>query len=420
MMKVSTERLIQKLMISVVALCSISSCSWIRGLLKYDYAAEGALLEWEFLIPPPSFIIGSGIPNLPKHNDVIIAHTTIQFNLTGKTDNRLFGINERTDEILWYFPADLSVPECCDFDANGYQYDGKIVFRYRKRYALNGTQSIISTVCLDIETGDVLWEHTDSQHLRFSTKDVIGLGSTCYYVENGSSIYKLDMTSMETSYLCTFEGKNIYSLCLTSDNRILVLCPEEDDMYNIANHIFIIDRESADIYYEDTFANDSSYSSAFERPAGVTEHNGFLYLLQDLDVTAVDISTGELKWKQQRDGTYHFPWVGLVCTDDILFVLINNELIAYNPITGEELYTTRDTVGGAKKIIVRDNLVFLCDGWIDVLDYNTGAIVDKLRCKREMGGDDFRGTNIVFHDDQMYAMTGWTICRYPKYYPKYE
>ena len=220
--------------------------------------------EWTAVIPTfeSSSIFYDGLPNLPKHRDLIVAHTTIYDGGFMHEDNRLCAINCKSGEVAWYFPSDLNNRKCCYFDDIGYSYKNKLVFQYSTQHLLDMDSSFDmrkcrSTVCLDAETGQVLWEKETVTNNVASSKTVVGQEEIVFFVQDSSKVVRANINDNTFVDFFVDDSLSVNDMNL-SDGLLTLFCWKRYDLYDYSIYVVVLDSKTGGTVLPPTFLYNSS------------------------------------------------------------------------------------------------------------------------------------------------------------------
>ncbi len=361
--------------------------------------------EWETEIPTGTAgeIYYEGLPNLPKSGDLLIAHTTIRDDGFLAEDNRLCAIDVKTGDIAWYFPADLEEKQYCSFNGKGYLYNNKLVFLYENNVSL--FPRLVTATCLDVNNGDVFWEY---EHASPSVPLVpaIGRDNVCFFVPDSSRVFKVDMDTDRITEFYRTSGKDVYinDIALCGNNLVVSCCCRTDEEYQLESSVVVLEAGTGQVRFSRILGRDSV-------PSHSIMEGDVLYSNVDTHLEAVDIIKGCILWERQDDWAYVLN--DLIIYKDVLLKCAVNATVGYDKHTGKIRYDYQDY--GSWYTTLHGKYAYMVNrqNKIDIIDVETGAIVDKIVCP--YGKIGFFGSYPVFHDGKMYIMGENRLFRYPVY-----
>lgn len=366
------------------------------------------LLQPEWLVTIPTYdsaeIFYDGLPNLPRNNDIILAHTTIFDGGFQHEDNRLCAINIKTGNISWYFPSDLAVRNYCIFDGKGYAHNSRFVFQYRKNGTAEDLSDTHTTICLNANNGDVIWALDGCSNMDSINKDVVGENNDCYFVHGDNLIYKANLSNDSIDVFYSSDTLHISGICLGDGYLVVFAYLQSSVEYMRDNYCLILNRETSDAIAQPIYVGTSDVECH-----GLV-YDGVLYVNLDRKIAAIDISNNNRLWERYDEGAYGL--MDMYIYKDILLKCGINETIGYDKITGDIRYDYRDYgswytnmhKGYAYMVNRKDILV--------VFDVLTGKMMDYVICPN---GEGFLGSYPVVYDDKLYIMGGNNLYRYPTY-----
>lgn len=406
-------RLIQRIIRSVV-LCSVivlflSSCCKFHG-------GKGTLQpEWETRIPTGSskVIFYDGLPVLPKYKDWIVAHTTI-FDEFFKEDNRLCAVNLKTGLVDWYFPKNTEERLYCHFDGKSYLYKNKLVFQYQKDARTYESRDIHTTCCLDLDKNEIEWEiERNSENGRPANMDIIGKEERCYFVQDNNIVCCVDLNTDVRTEIYKDDSLKINYLSFSDKDRLLLFCYIEEGSFAYRTYIKILNLKTKEIEYFRRLTPEKANRNITSIPAIGFEKEGILYAALDTYTAAIDVKKDKLLWGRQDIWSYNakdmFEYGGVLLKCGV------NATTGYNAKTGEVLYNYDNY--GSYDTTQQGQYVYLVNRKqnIDIINIETGQIVDYVKCKYADKGEDFSGSYPTLIDGKMYIMSYNHLFRYPTY-----
>lgn len=303
-------------------LCSCYKMQQEQGSLQPDWSAMIPTLESQE-------IFCAGILNLPKSGDIMVVPTTIYDGGFMWEDNRLCGMDLKTGEVKWYFPSDLDNRRYCRFDSKGYEYQGKLVFQYATNY--NEDIRFRSTVCLEVNTGSLLWRR-DFKSEYDSIRPTVGCEKDCYFVQDSCRICKVDMSNDQISELY-YTGDDLLHIndILLSNDYLVVSCRSDsvvdESLYD--TYVIIIDRITGSEIFK-------KYLGECSVPSHSYLDGNSIYSNLDRTMMATNFKTGEIIWERYDMCAYSCQDV--LFYNDVLMKCAVNATIGYNKKTGDIRY----------------------------------------------------------------------------------
>ena len=319
-------------------------------------------------------------------------------------DNRLCGMNIKTGEVKWYFPTDLGKRHYCDFRSIGYEYRSKLVFQY----VIDKQQdiSLRSTVCLDVESGTILWEK-DCKVSR-TIRPVIGSNNDCYFIQDSCRVCKVNMDSDHISEFY-YTGDDLLQIndFVLYDNCLVLSCFSVSiaEEYKLETYVIIVDK---------TTGNEIFRKYLGRSPVGAHSYinDNTLYSNVDRTMMAIDIKTGNIIW--ERYDMCAYACQDVLFYNDILMKCAVNATIGYDKNTGDVKYLFDDygsyyvtQQGGYAYFINRQNK-------LDIIEIETGNKLERIICPVK-GVSDFWGPYPTIYDNKLYIIGNNTLYRYPTY-----
>lgn len=408
-------RLIQRIIRSVV-LCSVivlflSSCCKFHG-------GKGTLQpEWETRIPTGSskVIFYDGLPVLPKYKDWIIAHTTVYDGGFNLEDNRLCAVNLKTGLVDWYFPKNIEERHYCDFDAKSYLYKNKLVFQYQKDARTYESRDLHTTCCLNLDKNEVIWEiERQSDKSVLVNMDIIGKEERCYFVQDNNIVCCVNLNTDVRTDIYKDDSLKINHLSFADKDRLLLFCYIEvigSSAYR--TYIKILNLRTKEIEYFRKLTPENANTNITSIPAIGFEKEGILYAALDTYTAAIDVKKDKLLWGRQDIWSYNakdmFEYRGVLLKCGV------NATTGYNAKTGEVLYNYDNY--GSYDTTQQGQYAYLVNRKqnIDIINIETGQIVDYVKCKYADKGEDFSGSYPTLIDGKMYIMSYNHLFRYPTY-----
>ena len=388
---------------TIISLVSLLLCSCCK--MQYE---QGSLQpEWSAVIPTyeSAEIFCNGILNFPKSGDIMVVPTTIYDGGIRWEDNRLCGMDVNTGEVKWYFPSDIENRRYSDFDAMGYEYQGKVVFQYETNH--NESYRLRSTVCLDVQSGEALWEK-EGTNLSVTISPVVGKDDECYFIQDSCKICKVDMQSNQISELYyTGDDELFINDIRLYDGRMVVSCCSDSTVEECKweDYVVIIDVKTGQELLKKYLGRKSVVSFSFLE-------NDILYSNVDRTMMAIDVKTGETIW--ERYDMCAYACQDVLFYNDVLMKCAVNATIGYDKKTGEVKYLFDNY--GSECVTQEGKYAYFINrkGKLDILDIETGTKLDYVVCP-EKGFSDFRMPYPTIYDDKLYIIGNNTLYRYPTY-----
>ena len=398
------------LKISSLLLITLSSCC------KMQHGKGTLQPEWETRIPTGSskYIYYDGLPVLPKYKDWIIAHTTIVDEFF-KEDNRLCAVNLNTGLVDRYFPKNTEERHYCHFGANSYQYKNKLVFQYQKDARTYESRDCHTTCCLNLDSGEILWEiERNSKDGRPANMDIIGKGATCYFVQDNNIVCCVDLDTDVRTEIYKDDRLKINYMSFAETNRLLLFCYKEVGSFAYDTYIKILNLKTKEIEYFRKLTPENANRMITSIPAIGFEKNGIVYTNLDTYTAAIDISSDRLLWERKED-YWAYNSKDMFEYNGVLLKCGINATTGYNAKTGEILYDYRDY--GSYDTTQDGKYVYMVNRKqnIDIIEIETGKVLDFVKCKYADKGEDFSGSYPTLIDGKMYIMSYNHLFRYPTY-----
>jgi len=381
------------LLVCGILLCSCCKIQYEKGSLSPEWSAKIPTFESQE-------IFYDGLPNLPKEDKIIVAHTSVFDGGFMREDNRLCGMDLNTGEVKWYFPADLSTRYFFAYEANGYLHNGKILFQYQKDCRTFDAQYDYSTACLDINTGEIIWEKTGriGKETVRRNRDIVGNGSICYFVQDSSKVFQVDIINNQVDELCDVYPFQIDRIKYCEG--VIVLSCRHSAMVSA----IIINPTTKEIH---TFSINSNSGC----PPYCFLENGILYANDDRYITAIDTKINKNLW--ERNDMFAYGVEDIIIYNNTLMKCACNALIGYDKKNGDIIYyydnygsvhTSKD--GRYAYLLNSRNIV-------DIINIETGEKLDYIVCPNRSVG--FFGSYPMIYDDKLYIIGDNTLYRYPTY-----
>lgn len=405
------QRTIRSFVLCSVIVLFLSSCC------KFQRVKGTLQPEWETRIPTGSskYIFYDGLPVLPKYKDWVIAHTTIYDGGFNLEDNRLCAVNLKTGLVDWYFPKNIEERHYCDFDAKSYLYKNKLVFQYQKDARTYESRDLHTTCCLNLDKNEVIWEiERQSDKSVLVNMDIIGKEERCYFVQDNNIVCCVDLNTDVRTDIYKDDSLKINHLSFADKDRLLLFCYIEvigSSAYR--TYIKILNLRTKEIEYFRKLTPENANTNITSIPAIGFEKDGILYANLDTYTAAIDVKKDKLLWGRQDIWSYNakdmFEYRGVLLKCGV------NATTGYNAKTGEVLYNYDNY--GSYDTTQQGQYVYLVNRKqnIDIINIETGQIVDYVKCKYADKGEDFSGSYPTLIDGKMYIMSYNHLFRYPTY-----
>ena len=367
----------------------------------------------------------NGLYTLPIYKDWIIAHTSIADDGIFREDNRLCAVNIKNKQIDWYFPNITNERSYCAFDGKGYLYKNKLVFRYIKDFN-EKSESDRTTVCLNLDTNEILWEVTEDRDLSQDGRslgngaNVVGLEDKCFFVQNEKELYCFDIeeSSVKSIYAYNLDEQFIHSIILSENTKYLILfCYDfqrDGDDYSYKNSIHILDSQSFDeIYVRPIFPPVESYNNHLA--ATGYEKNNILYVNIDTFLTAID-------WKQDiqlwaREDYWVHTKMDMSVFDNTLMKCGGNATVGYDIHTGDIIFDYRNH--GSQYTTFDGPYAYMVTAGakLEIIERASGRILETITSPgNNQANGGFYGSYPCIYGDKMYIMGDRNkLYCYPKY-----
>ena len=399
----------------------------ICSCCKQNKEELAVLPIWETILPTGTSqeFFYDGLCTLPSYKDWIIAHTTVADDGVFREDNRLCAVNAKTKKVDWYFPSDTKTKEYAHFDGKSYLHKNKLFFRYIKDYA-ETAESNRTTVCLNLDSQEVVWENTENRDLSQAGKslgngrDVIGLGSNCFFVQDEKELYCFNLENNSYTRIFTYNSNEqfISSLILSGDNKYLILfCydyqKKNNNDYSCKNSIHVLEVESfSEVFIKTVLPPTESYNNHLV--ATGYEKDGVLYVNIDTYLTAIELRGGTQLWA--REDYWAHSLTDMFIYENTLIKCGGNATVGYNKDSGNIVYDYRNH--GALYATFDGPYTYMVTTAekLEILETKTGRILDTITCPYQDHEAGFIGSYPTLHGDKMYIMGGRNkLFCYPRY-----
>ena len=342
-----------------------------------------------------AYVYSEGLQYLPKYGNTIIAHTSLLIDNDKVEDDRLCAINLKTGKEVWLFPDNKNTHFGYTFNGFSYIYNNYLVFKYLKNC---GDIKQYTILCLDLDTGNVIWERSELLNNYGSYISVHGWRNYVIFTENNKRIYRLDIGTKEVTLLYEASEAEICHFKIDKDNLLFfedtkILLSDEYMDYYYQNEAVILNLETE----EEVFRYRIEPNMGRYIGNGILQ-DGILYANVDTYLTAVDVETGRQLWERNDPEAYILE--DLIVYNGVVLKCGGNSTYGYNAQTGELLYKydnfgSHYTTRHGKYAYMVTNA-----GWLAVIDIATGRIDKRIDCPDEM----FFGSYPTFYGDKMYIM----------------
>jgi len=224
----------------------------------------------------------------------------------------------------------------------------------------------------------------------------VGSGSICYFVQDSSKVFQVDITNNQVYELCDVSPFQIDRIKYC-EGVIVLSC-----RHSAIPSAIIINPATKEI-------NTFSINSNSGCPPYCFLENGILYANDDRYITAIDTKTKTNLW--EREDMFAYGMEDIIIYNNTLLKCAVNALIGYNKKTGDIIYCYDDypCVHASKD----GRYAYLLNGYIDIIDIETGEKLDYIVCPNSKYG--FFGSYPMIYDDKLYIIGSNTLYRYPTY-----
>ena len=286
----------------------------------------------------------------------------------------------------------------------GYEYRSKLVFQY----VIDKQQdiSLRSTVCLDVESGTILWEK-DCKVSR-TIRPVIGSNNDCYFIQDSCRVCKVDMDSDHISEFY-YTGDNLLKIndIDICDNYLVISCFCESALedYSKETYVIVIETNTG----KETLKKYLGYSLV---PAHSFLEKNIIYSNLERKIMAVNLKTGNILWERHDECSYGFQ--DLCIYNDVLMNCSINATIGYDKNTGDVKYLFDDY--GSYYVTQQGQYAYFINrqNKLDIIEIETGNKLERIICPIK-GVSDFWGPYPTIYDNKLYIIGNNTLYRYPIY-----
>ncbi|MBO4263166.1 MAG: hypothetical protein J5871_00615, partial [Bacteroidales bacterium] len=349
----------------------------------------------------------AGRPNLPKCGDVMVAHTTIYDGGFMNEDNRLCGVDLISGEVKWFFPTDTESRYYCYFNGNGYVYGEKLVFQYQADARTYEARDYHTTVCIDAKTGEILWAEKGKSGYSSVNVQVVGDDvGRCFFLLDSTRVRCADLQAGTVADFFDSDTLQINDLSLSGNSLVLSCCSKSGKAYHYRSYAIVLDKDSG---------GEQLFVPLVENR--ILPHcilcQGILWGNVGTFISAVDVKNG--KWLWSRDD-WCADYVGDIGVyGDVLMKCAEDAITGYNVKTGEVVYSYPHY--GAWHTSFDGRYAYLINrkNKLDIIDIETGKILDTVTCKYDTEYDGFGLSYPMIYNGKLYIMGGNSLFRYSVY-----
>lgn len=399
------QKFLTRLTISIISLCSISSCG------KPDIPfPKGPLPEWEVQIPTKKADVISwlGLYDIYKYGDILVAHTSFYTDPAAE-DNRLCGINEKTGEVEWFFPADTTKRYDYLFDSKAYQYKNLLFFKYSDNDPRPLKRTY--TTCFDIVTQKETWKIEDNasgEHI------VYGVDNKCYFSNSSDELYCMNLDDLSMTKIFESDTTSISDMIVSKDNKYIIIShyrtvvADNKNYYYVKAFITVLDSENNSLVLNKEISPSGYYYLSLSPT--LFEYEGIVYVNINTYIAALNIQKNYIVWERYDDGMYMKRDMNNY--NDIIFKSGINAISGYNSKTGERMYfhdffgTMYSNCYGRFQYAIDSGLN------LRIFDIETGKTLSIVKPKYKYRGDYFFGSNPTKIGDKLYIMGKKHLYRY--------
>lgn len=375
----------------ILSIIAVVSCC--KNNLNQDDA-----LAWSLELPRVSspYIYWYGAKTLPIYNNVLISHTTI-YDDVNISDNRLCGVGIDTKRTIWYFPDNIDLRRNVVFDSMGYQFGDAFVAKYTEESTM-GTH-VTSVVCLDIITGRERWIFSEETlDIAAFCPDIVGDGQYCYFINDGTRVYRTNIMTGETSLLYSDEEMRIANAPLILDQNQVGLVRYNFYGDSSQEEVIVINTNTTEV---ENVISLPRIESLNERSAKVINVGHYLFCNIAHYTFCINIDNREIPWENWNYG--YDDASNFFAADDVLFKAGVSSTLAFNVHTGEVLYKYPDL--GSDLVSIYDDYVYYITsyGTLLIIKLSDGTIKREIKCPDKE--DYFFGSLPVVHDNNLFIMS---------------
>jgi outer membrane protein assembly factor BamB len=354
---------------------------------------------------------GVGYPM--KYNDDIIFSTTLTYG-DNVEDNRLCGLDAKTGEIKWLFPADREQTYNYFFNGPGYLYNDNLLV---KSPPLGDKRPNDELLCIDLKTSELKYSYDCPGKDGEASWNCFGYSKYVVWDENmkrEAKIYLMDIETGNAEPIVSLTHAIDYEVDLDvigfSEGRLIYTEKEyNSDMHG--NYICKYDIKANELVYRHEVELYEGYGFY-----GNCSDNNTIYAISGPYIMAIDTDSGDTLWSVDINELPNYWLRSVVVCGDKLFAEGHNMHMALDKTSGKILYKKK-VAGCWWAVEHKGNIYLNIDENILVLDVNTGEILATLVCPEKMiNGDGFNATLLPsFYDDKLYIMSYTTAYCYPAY-----
>ncbi|KYK35848.1 MAG: PQQ-binding-like beta-propeller repeat protein [Theionarchaea archaeon] len=197
--------------------------------------------------------------------------------------NRVVCLDSETGTLLWQHPLD---------DRAGYSpafIEGRVF--------INSTQLRV----LDDETGQQLWSYTDAKGL-YDTSPVIDHNAVVTISTDEGSVYQVDITAQELLWKCDLDS-HVISTPAVHSNRVIVVTIEET--------IYALDENTGSVLWKREVHVESNFSAhdvlknataSFNSSPAIADNKIYVGLRSGTFL-CLELDTGEILWQYETKGS---------------------------------------------------------------------------------------------------------------------
>lgn len=378
-----------------------------QGLMK-------PLWTESFPMGDSKYIYNGGLISPPLYDNCLIFHTTLHSN-SRIEDNRLCGMDIKEKKVEWLFPADTTTHYNYCFDSEGYIYGNYLVTK--SSITVFSSKTTEEIICFDLNVRKSKWEIVFPSTTFASCREIVGVGSKCFFIQNDKYLYSLDILTGDTIRLYSVNSENIIVRfgkmrvieTETSEPKLLLFISEfvSDKSFNYILIYDIVDERLVKKirlpYQNENYGVD-----------GVLVYGNNIYVAIGALTICVDYKNENIVWEAfNRD----FNCYNLNIAKNVLFKNGVNNFIGFDMKTGKQLYENNSL--GSYWAVSDGDYIYLNgrDERIYIIDINNGNVLDYIICPDEpiTGHGFWAGTYAAIVAQKIYIMGYKSIYCYPAY-----